>query len=329
MTHNQLQIIITLTVILVWLASTVVCILKGRWVSAIAGFILWPYAMIVAIRLAHPESYYANWFYRRNLHKYWRAVERFGLIPEHSAMIPGNTEVSREFHSFLRRKATSKQRLSGLKSNVMFLIDLPCRFLFALISFTFLGWIGWLGMLLVLLKVIGVIHWPWWVAALPLEYGVIYSVYMTIDGELYRAGLKDVGRYARFTQSEHEYAKLKQADDTASMMSELGRMKKTPEEKERMMDSLKITRLEIGNRVYDNLPERLRNSERVIRAIAEQINYATASRQFVGDDEEMRRKLEAVVAEFRLNGADQAANELISAVKTRPHYLALAEGITV
>src|SRR5206468_1269388 len=171
----------------------------------------------------------------------------------------------------------------------MLLIDLPLRFLFALISFTFRGWIGWSGIVLVLLKVIGVIHWPWWVAALPLEYGVIYCVYMTIDGALYRAGLKNVGRYARFTQSEHEYAKLKQADDTASLMNEIGRMMKTPAEKERMMDSLKITRLEMCNRVYDNLPERLRNSDKVARAIAEQINYTTASAQFVADDEEMRR----------------------------------------
>jgi hypothetical protein len=53
---------------------------------------------------------------------------------------------------------------------------------------------------LVILKVIGVIHWQWWVAALPLEYGVIYCLYMTIDGALYRAGLKGVGGYARFTQ---------------------------------------------------------------------------------------------------------------------------------
>jgi hypothetical protein len=41
----------------------------------------------------------------------------------------------------------------------------------------------------------------------------------------------------------------------------------------------------------------------------------------------MRRKLEALVAELRLNGADQAASELTSAVKMRPHYLALAESI--
>jgi len=191
----------------------------------------------------------------------------------------------------------------------MLLIDLPRRFILALIAFTFGGWIGWSGIVLVLLKVIGVIHWRWWIAASPLEYGVIYCLYMTVDGALYRAGLKDVGGYARFTQGG------------------LIGGKKTPEEKERMMDSLKIARFEIFKRVDQNLPEQLRNSEEILRAISEQINYATASSQFEGDGGEMQRKLEALVAELRLNGADQAASELISAVKMRPHYLALAESI--
>src|SRR5712691_4083971 len=100
---------------------------------------------------------------------------------------------------------------------LMFLIDLPIRFILALAGFVFGGWIGWLGIILVLLRFLGVIHWPWWLAALPLEYGVIYCVYMTIDGALYRARLKDVGGYARFTQGEQGYAKLiaQQAQDTA------------------------------------------------------------------------------------------------------------------
>jgi hypothetical protein len=82
---------------------------------------------------------------------------------------------------------------------LMFFVDLPVRFILALLGFTFGGWIGWLGIILVLLRFLGVINWPWWLVALPLEYGVIYCVYMTIDGALYRAGLKDVGRYARST----------------------------------------------------------------------------------------------------------------------------------
>lgn len=81
--------------------------------------------------------------------------------------------------------------------------------MFALIKFTFNGLIGWLGIILILLKIFGIIHWSWWLVALPLEYGVIYCLYMTIDGARYRAGLKDVGAYASFTsfnspQSQHE-----------------------------------------------------------------------------------------------------------------------------
>jgi hypothetical protein len=84
------------------------------------------------------------------------------------------------------------------------LIELPFRFIFALIGFTFRGWIGWVGIVLITLRIIGVIHWHWWLAALPLEYGVIYCLYMTIDGALYRAGLKDVGGYARFTSTDEQ-----------------------------------------------------------------------------------------------------------------------------
>ncbi len=87
-----------------------------------------------------------------------------------------------------------------------FLIDLPIRFIFALVGFTIGGWIGWLGIILVALRFFGVIHWPWWLAALPLEYGVMYCLYMTIDGALYRAGLKKVGGYASFTSFESREA---------------------------------------------------------------------------------------------------------------------------
>jgi hypothetical protein len=53
--------------------------------------------------------------------------------------------------------------------------------------------------------------------------------------------------------------------------------KKTPEQKERMMDMLKVQRFDLFKRVHQNLPEHLRNSDEIMRAIAEQINYATAS----------------------------------------------------
>jgi hypothetical protein len=103
--------------------------------------------------------------------------------------------------------------------------------------------------------------------------------------------------------------------------------KKTPEQKERMMDSLKVARFEIFERVHNSLPEQLRNRDEINRAIAEQVNYATASSQFAGDDKEMLKKLEALVAQLRVNEAEQAASELISAMKMRPNYLALAERI--
>jgi hypothetical protein len=82
-----------------------------------------------------------------------------------------------------------------------FIVDLQVRFVFAFLGFTFLGWIGWVGLVLIGLKFFHVISWPWWVAALPLIYGVLYCLYMTIDGALHRAGRKDIGGYARSTQS--------------------------------------------------------------------------------------------------------------------------------
>ena len=87
-----------------------------------------------------------------------------------------------------------------------FIIDLPFRFFFALIGFTFFGWIGWVGIVLIALKLFRVIGWPWWVAALPLEYGVLYCLYMTIDGALYRSGRKDIGAYARLTATDEQIA---------------------------------------------------------------------------------------------------------------------------
>ena len=41
---------------------------------------------------------------------------------------------------------------------------------------------------------------------MPLIYGVIYCIYKTIDGALYRAGLKGVGGYARLTTSDEQLA---------------------------------------------------------------------------------------------------------------------------
>jgi len=55
------------------------------------------------------------------------------------------------------------------------------------------------GIIIVILKFTNVIHWSRWLAALSLEYGVIYCLYMTIDGAKYKAGLKDACGYARAT----------------------------------------------------------------------------------------------------------------------------------
>jgi hypothetical protein len=97
------------------------------------------------------------------------------------------------------------------------------RFIFALIGFTFMGWIGWAGIVLILLRVIGVIHWHWWVVALPLEYGVIYCLYMTIDGALYRAGLKKMGGYARFTATDEQIAHAEFEQAVRNLERESGR----------------------------------------------------------------------------------------------------------
>jgi hypothetical protein len=58
-----------------------------------------------------------------------------------------------------------------------FLIDLPIRFVFALVGFTVGGWIGWLGIVLVSLRFCAVIHSRWWLAALPLEYGAVIETH--------------------------------------------------------------------------------------------------------------------------------------------------------
>jgi hypothetical protein len=133
------QLLIVIAISFVWLVCLVVCFIKGKYGMAIVGLVaavaqqvglppiggyyilnliypLWLLPVFGAMRLAHPMSYYANWFYRRNLHKYWRAVERFGLIEEYATMVAGNPDLSTEFELFLKRKLTPEQRLSGLKT---------------------------------------------------------------------------------------------------------------------------------------------------------------------------------------------------------------------
>ena len=86
-----------------------------------------------------------------------------------------------------------------MKNVLLFIIDLPIRFVIAFIRMILFGWIGWVGIALLILKLIGIINWSWWLACLPIEYSAVYCLYMTIDGALYRLGLKKGGRYAAFT----------------------------------------------------------------------------------------------------------------------------------
>ena len=86
-----------------------------------------------------------------------------------------------------------------MKNVLLFIIDLPFRFVFAFIRMTLFGPIGWVGMVLLILKFTGIIKWPWWLVCLPIAYSAVYCIYMTIDGALYRLGLKKVGRYAAWT----------------------------------------------------------------------------------------------------------------------------------
>ena len=53
---------------------------------------LWLLPIYGAIRLAHPKSYYAYWFYRHNLPKYFRAVQRFGLEEEYADLVARQTQ---------------------------------------------------------------------------------------------------------------------------------------------------------------------------------------------------------------------------------------------
>jgi hypothetical protein len=122
-------------------------------------------------------------------------------------------------------RAQNPSRLNTQREmkTLMFIIDLPFRFVFAFFGFTFLGWIGWVGLVLIGLKFFGVIGWPWWVAALPLEYGVLYCLYMTIDGALYRGGRKDIGGYARVTSADEQIANAEYQQALRNLERERGK----------------------------------------------------------------------------------------------------------
>jgi hypothetical protein len=79
-------------------------------------------------------------------------------------------------------------------------INLVLICIIALIRFIIGGWIGWLGIILIFLKSIDILIWPWWISFMPIIYGCIYCIYMTIDGVKFRNGIKDSGSYALKTQ---------------------------------------------------------------------------------------------------------------------------------
>jgi hypothetical protein len=95
---------------LAWLACVIICVIKGKYGTVILGvgaaiaqyvglppiggyyilnliYPLWLLPVYGALRLAHPESYYAYWFYRRNPAKYFRAVQRFGMEAEYADLV--------------------------------------------------------------------------------------------------------------------------------------------------------------------------------------------------------------------------------------------------
>ena len=104
---STVQINLLIAISLAWLVCVIICVLKAKYGMAIVGVVaavaqeiglppiggiyilnliypLWLVPFWGALRLAHPESYYAYWFYRRNLAKYFRAVQRFGMEEEYA-----------------------------------------------------------------------------------------------------------------------------------------------------------------------------------------------------------------------------------------------------
>jgi hypothetical protein len=114
------------------LASVIICVLKGRWALSIIGIVssiliyfgplitgnyvlnlLSPFEFAPywgALRLAHPTSYWAFWFYRNKRPKYYRAVERFGLKEESSALIGKELPAERKIKATPKREPDQEPR---------------------------------------------------------------------------------------------------------------------------------------------------------------------------------------------------------------------------
>jgi hypothetical protein len=114
-TDLDTKLLIASAISLMWLVCLLICILKGKYGVAIVGFVaavaqeiglppvggyyilnllypLWLLPIYGAMRLAHPKSYYAYWFYRHNLPKYFRSVQRFGLEEEYADLVARQTQ---------------------------------------------------------------------------------------------------------------------------------------------------------------------------------------------------------------------------------------------
>jgi hypothetical protein len=55
--------------------SALVCLAKGKWITGVIGFLLWPVGLVGALRLARPKSLWARRIYEDD--KLARARERF------------------------------------------------------------------------------------------------------------------------------------------------------------------------------------------------------------------------------------------------------------
>jgi hypothetical protein len=65
------------------LSISTVNVAKGKMMTAIVGVIIWPVAVVGALRLAKPDSWWARHQYRADSRRLARATTRFGPRYEH------------------------------------------------------------------------------------------------------------------------------------------------------------------------------------------------------------------------------------------------------
>ena len=57
------------------IVSALVCLAKGKWIVGVIGFLLWPVGLVGALRLAQPDSFWAQRIY--DPEKMRRSIERY------------------------------------------------------------------------------------------------------------------------------------------------------------------------------------------------------------------------------------------------------------